>query len=69
MDKKNLKLWFCTCFICTQLVHTDLSPSFKINPAYHACKDINAFAITPLNLSNPLIFGIVKYAKVTEVNR
>ena len=34
MDKKNLKLWFCTCIICTQLVHTDLSPSFKINPAY-----------------------------------
>ena len=34
MDKKNLKLWFCTCIICTQLAHTDLSPSFKINPAY-----------------------------------
>ena len=31
--------------------------------------DINAFAFSPLNLSNPLIFRIVKYAKVTEVNR
>ena len=30
--------------------------------------DINAFAFSPLNLSNPLIFQIVKYAKVTEVN-
>ena len=34
-----------------------------------AHKDINAFAFSPLNLSNPLIFGIVKYAKVTKVNR
>ena len=31
--------------------------------------DINAFAFSPLNLSNPLIFRIVKYAKVMEVNR
>ena len=31
--------------------------------------DINAFAFGPLNLSNPLIFRIVKYAKVMEVNR
>ena len=31
--------------------------------------DINAFAFSPLNLSKPLIFRIVKYAKVTEVNR
>ena len=31
--------------------------------------DINAFAFSPLNLSNPLIFRIVKYAKVKEVNR
>ena len=30
--------------------------------------DINAFAFSPLNLSNQLIFRIVKYAKVTEVN-
>ena len=35
----------------------------------HARNDINAFAFSPLNLSNPLIFRIVKYAKVTEVNR
>ena len=34
-----------------------------------ARKDINAFAFSPLNLSNPLIFRIIKYAKVTEVNR
>ena len=34
-----------------------------------ARKDINAFVFSPLNLSNPLIFQIVKYAKVTEVNR
>ena len=31
--------------------------------------DINAFAFSPLNISNPLIFQIVKYAKVMEVNR
>ena len=35
----------------------------------HARKDINAFAFSPLNLSNSLIFRIVKYAKVTKVNR
>ena len=35
----------------------------------HTGKDINAFAFSPLNLSNPLIFRIVKYAKVAEVNR
>ena len=27
-----------------------------------------SFAFSPLNLSNPQIFWIVKYAKVTEVN-
>ena len=31
--------------------------------------DINAFAFSPLNLSNPLIFRIVKNAKVAEVIR
>ena len=31
--------------------------------------DINAFDFSPLNLSNPLIFRIVKYAKVMDVNR
>ena len=31
-------------------------------------KDVNSFAFSPLNLSNPLIFRIIKYAKVTEVN-
>ena len=30
---------------------------------------INTLPFSPLNLSNPLIFRIVKYAKVTEVNR
>ena len=35
----------------------------------HTGKDINAFAFSPLHLSSPLIFRIVKYAKVTEVNR
>ena len=31
--------------------------------------DMNAFAFSPLNLSNLLIFRIFKYSKVTEVNR
>ena len=39
------------------------------NAHARARKDFNAFAFSPLKLSNPLIFRIVKYAKVTEVNR
>ena len=45
------------------------SVSLHTHTHARARKDFNAFAFSPLKLSNPLIFRIVKYAKVTEVNR
>ena len=44
-------------------------PSLYTDTDTHTGKEIKTFAFSPLNLSNPLIFRIVKHAKVTEVNR
>ena len=56
--------------ILTNLVDTPFPRNLEIassNPLQNLA-DINAFAFSPLNLSNPLILRIVKYAKVTKVN-
>ena len=49
--------------------HITFLPPLHTHTHTHTGKDINAFAFSPLHLSSPLIFRIVKYAKVTEVNR
>ena len=50
-------------------LHTHTHTPTHTHTHTHTGKDINAFAFSLLNLPNPLIFQIVKYAKVMEVNR